>query len=354
MVRTSRCSFPPTPSGYYASSSPSIPFVPFYTARQSLSPGSLSASCTDGLLWRGRESLATPATICAAPAAGSAHHVLHGGPVVPAARLLQRLHAPDSSGAVEAKELVEVALHLLLHLEVIGEVDVLEARQQVLPRVHKRPPRLRGMGRSGGSTDAGVESSEHAASTCFTVDRTHFFIQRLHEISTDRSHDNSTLLDANRQTHSQHACSCGLLAQANSWPDTFQCDQVPAAHLHQRQLRLPLKVGNRFAEKVASWHKVGIQDGHKLAVLGGGVLHAVCQVARLVPRAHRAVEVEDGGARGAPGVYLLTDERLHVILVRVVQHLEEQREGVGVDETGVADSVTGGNEKLINLTVQTS
>lgn len=70
------------------------------------------------------------------------HHILHGRPVIPAARLLQRLYPPHARCPVEAKELVEVPLHLLLHLKVVRKVDALEPGQQILARVHKRPPGL--------------------------------------------------------------------------------------------------------------------------------------------------------------------------------------------------------------------
>ena len=106
---------------------------------------------------------------------------------------------------------------------------------------------------------------------------------------------------------------------------------VPRAHLHQGQLGLPLKVRDGPLEEVAGGHKVRVQDGHKLAVLRGRVLHAIRQVARLVASPQRAVQVEDGGAHGAPGSYLVTDEPLHVLLIRVIQHL------VGTAGTGVID-----------------
>lgn len=69
-------------------------------------------------------------------------HVLDGGPLQPAAGVLQRFDSPHSCCAVEAEEVEEDAVHLLLHFEVERQVHVLKAREEVLSLVHKRPTRL--------------------------------------------------------------------------------------------------------------------------------------------------------------------------------------------------------------------
>ena len=56
-------------------------------------------------------------------------HILHCSPLQPPARLLQCLDPPHSSGAIEPKEIKEHAVHLLLHLKVETEIDVLQPSQ---------------------------------------------------------------------------------------------------------------------------------------------------------------------------------------------------------------------------------
>jgi hypothetical protein len=69
-------------------------------------------------------------------------HVLDGGALHPAARVLQRLDAPHAGRAVEAEEVEVDAIDLLLDLEVEAQVDVLQPRQQVLVLVHEAPASL--------------------------------------------------------------------------------------------------------------------------------------------------------------------------------------------------------------------
>lgn len=69
-------------------------------------------------------------------------HVLDGGPLHPAAGVLEGLDAPHAGGAVEPEEAEVDAIHLLLHLEVEAQVYVLQPGQQVLVLVHEAPPRL--------------------------------------------------------------------------------------------------------------------------------------------------------------------------------------------------------------------
>lgn len=69
-------------------------------------------------------------------------HVLNSGPVEPAPGVLQRLDPPHPSRPIEPEEVQERAIHLLLHLKMEAQVDVLQPSQQVLVLVHKRPTRL--------------------------------------------------------------------------------------------------------------------------------------------------------------------------------------------------------------------
>ena len=69
-------------------------------------------------------------------------HVLDGGALHPAARVLEGLDAPHAGGAVEAEEVEVDAVDLLLDLEVEAQVDVLQPGQQVLVLVHEAPAGL--------------------------------------------------------------------------------------------------------------------------------------------------------------------------------------------------------------------
>lgn len=74
--------------------------------------------------------------------ANSNVHILDGGPLQPPARLLQRLNPPYTGSPIEAKEIEEDPINLLLHLKMKSQIDELQPRKQILILVHKRPPCL--------------------------------------------------------------------------------------------------------------------------------------------------------------------------------------------------------------------
>ena len=69
-------------------------------------------------------------------------HILNGCSFKPTSRFLKGFDSPHSSGSIEAKEIQEDTINLLLNLEMKTQIDVLETSQQVLVFVHKRPPSL--------------------------------------------------------------------------------------------------------------------------------------------------------------------------------------------------------------------
>lgn len=54
-------------------------------------------------------------------------HVLDGGAFHPPARILQCLYSPHPSSPIESKEIYENAVHLLFHLKVKAQIDVLKS-----------------------------------------------------------------------------------------------------------------------------------------------------------------------------------------------------------------------------------
>lgn len=69
-------------------------------------------------------------------------HVLHGCPVEPPSGIFQSFDPPHPGRPIEAEEVQEHSIHLLLHLEMEAQVDVLETSEQVFVLVHELPPRL--------------------------------------------------------------------------------------------------------------------------------------------------------------------------------------------------------------------
>lgn len=69
-------------------------------------------------------------------------HILNGCPLQPSPNILQGLDSPDSSSSIEPKKVKKNPIHLLLHLKMEAEIDVLKPGQQVLIFVDKWPPGL--------------------------------------------------------------------------------------------------------------------------------------------------------------------------------------------------------------------
>lgn len=69
-------------------------------------------------------------------------HILHCGSLQPPSDILKCLDSPNSSRPIKAEEVEVHSIHLLFHLEVEAQVDVLQPGQQVLAFVHESPSRL--------------------------------------------------------------------------------------------------------------------------------------------------------------------------------------------------------------------
>ncbi|WVZ94312.1 hypothetical protein U9M48_040218 [Paspalum notatum var. saurae] len=167
-------------------------------------------------------------------------HVLDGGALHPAARVLERLDAPHAGGAIEAEEVEVDAVDLLLDFEVEAQVDVLQPGQQVLVLVHEAPPRL----------------------------------------------------DQPELRVPLHACTDVM------WDGELE------------EVRVGLEVC--------------VEDGDELVVLDVVAVHGGLEVACLVAGAREAVAVDDVDAALAPLGHLRLDQHLAHLVVRVVQHLDQQ------------------------------
>lgn len=69
-------------------------------------------------------------------------HILHSRPLKPSSRFLKGSDSPNTSSAIEAKEIEKHSIDLLLHFKVEAHIYVLKLGQQVHILIYESPPCL--------------------------------------------------------------------------------------------------------------------------------------------------------------------------------------------------------------------